>query len=73
MNDTQTVGLFQMPPEAHLAKIALVEAGIPAFVENENYLDGDGPTWPADGVRVTVRAEDAEKARGVLERDDRRR
>ncbi len=67
MAEFQTVGVYEMPPEAHLAKIALERAGVPAFIENENYLDVEGQAWPSDGVRVTVRAEHAEQARSILE------
>ncbi|MEO8352157.1 MAG: DUF2007 domain-containing protein [Chthoniobacteraceae bacterium] len=62
-----TVASFHSPEDAHLLRMRLEAAGIPAFLQGENiaslranYLTDDG------GVRVQIADEDVEAARKHL-------
>lgn len=66
-NDLTTVATFTLPAQAELAKNALAEAGIPAVTSNEQVIAMDWLLANAvGGIRVQVRAEDADRAAEVL-------
>ena len=62
-----TVKIYRTAEEAHVDRLALADSDIQVFVENENYELGDGPSWPADGVRLAVPRDQAARALGILE------
>ena len=66
MVDLKTVRLYATAVEAHVARLALEQAGIRVFVEDENQPEGDGLSWPADGVKVRVLSADLGRAAEVL-------
>jgi len=66
MSDLRTVGTYATAAEAHLKRVLLEMEGITVVVEDENQPGGDGPAWPADGVKVRVREQDLADAVRVL-------
>lgn len=58
-----TIGRFFSPAEAHIARMALEEAEIPAWVADES---GGTMYGVGIGARVRVRVEDEEAARQIL-------
>ena len=65
-----TVATFSKPEEAHLFRMRLEAAGIPAFVQDENLVQTD---WlfsnAVGGVRVQIADDDVEATREILAAD----
>lgn len=62
-----SVATFSTPIEAHLARNILEEEGIEAIIADEHLGDTAGGYIQAiGGIRVQVRASDAEAARAIL-------
>jgi hypothetical protein len=66
-SDLIVVHTFGNRQEAELAKSALDAAEIDAFVRSDDGGGMERGLWAGNGVQVIVRAEDAEKARDVLD------
>ena len=62
----EIVGVYATSVEAHVHRVALEQAGLLVVVEDDNAASGDGPGWPAGGVKLLVRQADAPRAREVL-------
>jgi hypothetical protein len=58
MTELKTIGTYATAAEAHVARLALEQLGIVAFIKDENQADGGGLGWPVDGVKLRVRADD---------------
>jgi hypothetical protein len=65
-----TIATFSKPEEAHLFRTRLEAAGIPAFVQDEHFIQMD---WLASnavgGVRVQVADEDLDETKEFLAAD----
>jgi len=62
------VATFSKPEEAHLLRMRLEAAGIPAYLRDENMTQLWGFAGPdLGGVKVEIAEEDVEAARAVLE------
>ena len=67
MSDTLvTVAAFTWRYDADLWKIRLESEGIAAFIPEGNVSRSSGPVTDLSRFRLQVRAEDAERARGIL-------
>jgi hypothetical protein len=66
----KTIATFSKPEEAHLFRTRLEAAGIPAFVQDEYFVQNDW-LWSnaIGGVRVQVEDEDCEAVREFLAAD----
>ena len=71
MPELRTIATYQTTEEAHLGRIFLEQEGIEAEVENEHFELLE-EVWPANGVRLSVRAADVERATEVLRSHGRR-
>ena len=60
------VGNYRRAEEAHVARLQLEQESLRVFVENENYDMGEGPGWPADGVKVLVPEDQVGAAKRIL-------
>jgi hypothetical protein len=62
-----TIASFSKPEEAHLLRMRLEDAGIPAYLRDENTIQVD---WfysnALGGVRVEIAEEDLDAAKAVL-------
>lgn len=67
-----TIASFSKPEEAHLLRMRLEAAGIPAYLQNENMTQIWGFAPDLGGVKVDVADEDVEAAREVLEEEQGR-
>jgi putative signal transducing protein len=66
----KTIATFSKPEEAHLFRMRLEAAGIPAFVQDEHFIQMDWLYSNAmGGVRVQIADEDLEAARDFLSAD----
>jgi hypothetical protein len=66
----KTIATFSKPEEAHLFRTRLEAAGIPAFVQDEHFIQMDWLYSNAmGGVRVQIADEDLEAARDFLSAD----
>jgi len=62
-----TIATFSKVEDAHLLRMRLESAGIPAFIPNENTIQVDwGLTNMLGGVTVEIAEEDLEAARALL-------
>lgn len=62
-----TIATFNKPEEAHLLRMRLESAGIPAYIQDENTVQIDWLLANAiGGVRVQIAEEDVEAAREYL-------
>jgi len=68
MSEPVTVYSAKNPPEAYLLKAALEDAGITAFVLNDNLqiASGELPLGWETAPKIQVAAEDAEAAKAIL-------
>lgn len=65
-----TVASFNKPEEAHLLRMRLEAAGIPAYVQDEHMIQMDLLAANAiGGVRVQIAEEDVPAARNLLAQD----
>lgn len=65
-----TVATFSKAEDAHLLKMRLEAAGIPAFLRDENIVQVDwAMTTAVGGIKVEIAEEDAEAARELLAGD----
>ena len=66
----KTIATFSKPEEAHLFRTRLEAAGIPAFVQDENFVQMDWLYSNAiGGVRVQIADDDLDSAREFLAAD----
>jgi hypothetical protein len=66
----KTIATFSKPEEAHLFRTRLEAAGIPAFVQDENFVQLDWLYSNAiGGVRVQILDDDLEATREFLAED----
>lgn len=61
-----TIANFQKVEEAHLLRMRLEDAGIPAYLRDENMAQIWGVSIELGGIRVEVADEDADAARALL-------
>ena len=70
----KTIATFSKPEEAHLFRTRLEAAGIPAYVQDEHFIQMDWLYSNAiGGVRVQIADEDVEAAREFLANDSPQR
>lgn len=67
--DLVVVGTFSNRIEAEAARTALEAAGIDALVRGDDAGGVQPGLWRSNPVEMIVRAEDAEQAREILERE----
>ena len=58
--------VYPTPEQAHVDRLCLEQDNIVVFIQNENYMQGDGPAWPTDGVRLSVPADQVAAAEEIL-------
>lgn len=61
-----TIATFGKPEEAHLLRMRLEDAGIAAYLRDENTIQWEWGSQAFGGVRVDVADEDEEAAKAVL-------
>lgn len=67
-----TIATYTLPEEAHLVRMHLADAGIPAYVQDEHTIQLDVLYSNAlGGVRLQVADEDVEAALEILQADRR--
>jgi len=62
----RTLAMFSKPEEAHLLRMRLEDAGVPAYLRDENITQVWGFSPDMGGVRVEVDEEDWDAAQAVL-------
>ena len=63
-----TIATFTKPEEAHLLRMRLADAGVAAYLRDENTIQWEWASNAFGGVRVDVADEDTDAARAVLNR-----
>ncbi len=64
-----TIASFSKAEDAHLLRLRLEAAGIPAYLRDENMTQTWGGSLDLGGVKVEVDEEDVEAARAVMEEE----